>query len=250
MYAPLQVGRVISQDPANHAVWVMFPSTQMPAISVKIGLRGAADAFRINHASLPSRGTYGVVGFLAGDNRSGVWLCSLYVQQMDALTTDSDPTLDYHSHWSGYYDLINENGDLAQSFPDGTFLVVSGAAVKPTMFRHIVDDQQNRQTIPLTDAQRVPNPPPAKHVYLSTASGTTVHIDPSGNVTIQAKTGTINLTAPNNINLGSLGETIYRLVDERMVALFNAHVHLSGGAGIPTTQMAIGSQTTTVTRAG
>jgi hypothetical protein len=28
---------------------------------------------------------------------------------------------------------------------------------------------------------------PAKHVYLSTASGTTVHIDPSGNVTIRAK---------------------------------------------------------------
>lgn len=71
-------------------------------------------------------------------------------------------------------------------------------------------------------------------------------------LTIQAD-GAVNLTG-SAVNLGLLNATMRKLVDERFVALFNAHTHggvqTGGGTtGAPTTPMATGSHTTTTTKA-
>jgi phage baseplate assembly protein gpV len=200
MPAVIQLARVLSQNPSNYTVNVMFPSTQTAAIPVRVGVHGPADGVRIKHAPLPTRGSYGLVAFPNNDHRGGVWVCSVYSQMMDALTSDTDPALDYHSHLSGYYDMLDENGHYVQSFPDGTSLVVSDTGVKPTTYRHVVNQDQTRSAIPFTDASRTPNKPAPFHIHLQTASGVTLDIDPTGNVALtQTGGGNIAITTPNKI---------------------------------------------------
>lgn len=59
----------------------------------------------------------------------------------------------------------------------------------------------------------------------------------------------VNVTAPA-INLGSSGETLHKLIDERAAAIFNAHVHSAGGgvgnSGPPTTAIGAGQETSVV----
>ena len=70
------------------------------------------------------------------------------------------------------------------------------------------------------------------------------------NVTLAAATQA-NLLAPT-VNLGIDGGTFRKMVDERFVALFNAHVHpdpVSGNTGAPTVSMSVGSHATSNTKA-
>lgn len=64
-------------------------------------------------------------------------------------------------------------------------------------------------------------------------------------VNITAATA-VNVTAPQ-INLGSSGETLRKLVNDAFMAIYNGHTH--GGSTIPSPQMD-GSELTTVTSAG
>ena len=59
--------------------------------------------------------------------------------------------------------------------------------------------------------------------------------------------GNATLYAPQ-VRLGLYGAAFLKLVDERFIALFNAHVHTDpqgGTTGAPTTPAAVGAQTTT-----
>jgi hypothetical protein len=179
--------RVISVDVPNRRLVVTLPSAQI--VTVRTSHEGLADGLRVNHKSLPLRGTEGIVVFPSGDNRNGIWLKSIYVQGMDALTTNTDQFLDYDSHWSGHFHLLDQFGNFTESFADGTFLQVGSGTTVPATFRHTIDQQQNRQTTPLPQNQRVPNPPAPFNLTFKHITGTTVAVDPSGNVTATGAAG-------------------------------------------------------------
>jgi len=65
---------------------------------------------------------------------------------------------------------------------------------------------------------------------------------------IQFTAGGILVHSANGVSVGDTAATVRRLVDERMVAFYNAHTHTSGGAGIPVTPMDV-NQLTTLTKA-
>lgn len=146
-----------------------------------MGIHGPADGLRVSHKAMPGRGTEGLVVFPAGDNRNGIWICSLYVQQMDSLTSDTDQFLEYESHWSGHLHLLDGQGNFTEAFADGSFLQIGAGTTPPATYRHTVDSQQKRQAVQVTQSERVTIPPPPFNVTLRHASGTTAAIDPSGN---------------------------------------------------------------------
>ena len=124
--------RVVAVDVAHRRLTVTLPSTQ--TVSVRMGLHGPADGLRVNHPAMPGRGTEGIVLFPFGDNRNGVWICSLYVQQMDALTSDTDQFLEYNSHRSGHWRMLDGQGNFTESFADGSSLVVGCGAARSATY--------------------------------------------------------------------------------------------------------------------
>jgi phage baseplate assembly protein gpV len=114
------------------------------------------------------------------------------------------------------------------------------------------------------------NPPPqgagATERWLVHKSGTHVqlldngHLVLNGNVEIDATGPTINITATTvvnvtapEINLGSAGETLHNLIDSRIYAKLDVHVHSNGNAGAdtgPPTATFDSQTSTTVVSAG
>jgi hypothetical protein len=198
MFPSLQECQVISVDPNKRRVTVQLASAQVA--EVRMGYHGPADAVRVSHQALPGRGSWGLCAFPYGDNRSGIWVCSTYPALVDAHTTQTDAFMEYNSHWSGAYEMLDQNGQWLKSFPDGTFLLVSGSATKPKMYRHTVDENQQQQFIEFPDSERIPNPPKPRYFYLSHASGTIAEIDPQGNTTISgAKNAECTITFNNAV---------------------------------------------------
>lgn len=193
MFPSFQECQVFSVDPNKRRVTVLTASGQQ--VEVRMGYPGPADAVRVAHHALPGRGSWGLCAFPYGDNRVGIWVCGTYPHLEDALTTETDPFMEYNSHWSGAYEMMDQSGQWIKSFPDGTFLQVSGSATKPKMYRHTVDQDQVQQLTEFTDSQRVPNKPNPRYLYLSHASGTTAQIDPKGNTSVTgAKDATFTIT--------------------------------------------------------
>jgi phage baseplate assembly protein gpV len=180
--------RVIAVDVPQRRLTVTLPSTQVA--SVRMGYHGPADGLRVKHDAMPGRGTEGIVVFPAGDNRNGIWICSIYAQQMDALTTSTDQFMEYNSHWSGHFHLLDGEGNFTESFADGSFLQVGSGTTVPATYRNVVNAQQQRTAVQLTAAQRVSNPPTPFNITLQHATGTVVSIDPSGNPSITGAAGT------------------------------------------------------------
>jgi phage baseplate assembly protein gpV len=259
--------RVISVDVPNRRLWVTLPSTQI--VSVRMSYEGAADGLRVNHKAMPGRGTEGIVVFPGADNRNGFWLKSIYAQASDALTTDTDQFLEYDSHWSGHFHMLDGSGNFTESFADGSFLQVGSGTTVPPTSRHTVDSGQNRQVTPLSQSERVPNPPSPFNITLSHISGTKAAIDPSGNTTVSGAAGatltmtfggaTLHIDAGGNVTvtassvvitapsvaIGSQGETLHTLLTSLAANVFNSHTH--GTSGPPTPQMTTADETSVLT---
>jgi len=189
----LQEAQVVSVDPNKRRITVQMASGQQA--EVRMGYHGPADAVRVSHKALPGRGSWGLCAFPYGDNRAGIWIVGTYPAFVDALTTQSDPFMEYDAHWSGAYEMMDQSGQWLKSFPDGTFLQVSGSIDKAKMFRHTVDQQQVQQLTEFPDSERIPNPPSPRFFFLNHSSGTTAEIDPKGNTTVTgAKGATCEIT--------------------------------------------------------
>lgn len=208
------VAVVMSHDAANDAMVVAFPSLQMPGTSVRRLYDGSADSLRISKKPLPTRGTHGLVIFPMGDLRNPVWLGAIQQNLSDAIPSDAnDPFMHYDSHFSGHWSLLDQFGNHATQFADGTSLTVnaSGGAL-PTTYRNIVDQNQERQRVAFPFSQRVPSPPQPFTLSISQATsgslgGATVTIDASGNVNITPSAGgnvviTGNLHVTQNVIAG------------------------------------------------
>lgn len=240
--------RVLAVDVPNRRLTVELPSRQV--VTVRMLHHGPADGVRVNHPAMPGRYTDGLVVFPVGDNRNGFWIGSIFMSQMDALTTNDDQFLEYNSHWSGAYELLDGEGRWTKSLPDGTYIQISDTTAKPATYRHTVDENQNQQLTLFPDSERVPNPPGPRHLYVHHASGTTVDIDPSGDVIVNGASGAtctlsfnngtvvidkngavdVNAAAGQHLNVSAgNAATQYTLVrTDLFVAAFNAHVHKDG----------------------
>lgn len=201
-------GMIASQDPPNGTVGVMLATGQL--VNAFILYPGANDALRIHQHPLPQRGTYGIVAFPNGDFRNAIWLGAFFPSQQDAITTgpenagqsaDSNASqIDYHAAYSGYWRYHDAVGTTAHQWPDSSSVVVGNNGVLPTVFRHIVDGDQNRVQTAFTMADRVANPPADPFPFtFNHKSGTSIVVDVSGNVTItNGPNGNIILNSPNN----------------------------------------------------
>lgn len=177
---------VIGQSPDGHELVCQFVSGAGPGISVKVGTHGGNNAFVVQQEPLPTIGTWGIVGFTDGDTRAGVWKHAIPASMVDAYTTGpkSSPYDRYHSYWAGgWYYQQGDTGEATWYYPDGTNIVVNAAGAAPAMYRHTVDSTQTRQRTAITQTQRRPaGPTAANWVKLNHVSGSTVSVDPSGNV--------------------------------------------------------------------
>lgn len=209
-------GMIASQDPPNGTVGVMLATGQL--VNAFILYPGANDALRIHQHPLPQRGTYGIVAFPNGDFRNAIWLGAFFPSQQDAITTgpenagqSANPNasqIDYHAAYSGYWRYHDAVGTTAHQWPDSSSVVVGNNGVLPTVFRHIVDGDQNRVQTAFTMADRVANPPAQPFPFtFNHKSGTSIVVDVSGNVTItNGPNGNIVLNSPNNnISLAASG---------------------------------------------
>jgi hypothetical protein len=247
----LTTGHVINHAPDGHAVYVMLRSGESPVLPIQVGTHGPNDALRGHHRPLPGRGTWGLIAFPHGSAQNGVWVTSYATNSQDAVTAGpGDTAVDYHSHLSGYHRLLDQNGNLAEVFPDGSSYVVGNGGTVPTFYRHIVDSTGARIRVPFTQAERRPTAAPPMPRVFTGPGGSTISVTADGVVNEFSASG-------QRVNIGAMGDTLYRLIDERFVALFNSHQHtnVTSGGGVSgppqvSQQIVIGSQTTSHLFAG
>lgn len=254
-FSPLQEGRVIAVNVQLRRLTVELASGQI--VHPKTLHYGPADGARVSHKALPARGTWGLVAFPSQDDRNCIWLGAFYPMFMDALTTNTDQFLEYDSHWSGAYELLDQQGQWTKSFPDGTFIQVSASTSKPATYRHTVDQNQNQQLTLFPDSERIANPPSSPYnVVVNHPSGASILIDTNGNVTVTAANGKqleataneawvtitdsgaieVNVAGGQQLYLSAgNGDTQYTLVrTDLLVAWLNGHTHTNGNQGSPT----------------
>jgi len=227
-------------------------------LPARVLIHGPCDGLRIKQEALPGRGTVGLVVAVNGDPRSLVWLGAIPANVQDAITTGpGDDFVKYESHWSGFYSMMDEAGHYTSVFPDGSSLTI-GALTLPTTYRHIIGTDGKQDRVPMQPGDRVKNVPGAFPFQFSAANGITIKGDVKGNLTISGQenirittTNEIIINTPAKILEGNTTQPTYRLVDERLIALFNSHTHGGvetgpGESSGPSVQMAVGAETTTV----
>lgn len=236
----MTTGHVLSHDEDRHAVYVMLKSGESPLLPVEVGRHGPADALRTSHGELPGRGTWGLIAFPHGDARNGVWLVSYQANQLDAFTAaPGESAVRYSSHLSGHWSHMGQDGSTTEVWPDGSSMVTGNGGAVPATYRHILDSTGRRIRAPLTQSQRVPSPPAAFPRVYTHASGATMVVSAAGEISEFSAAGQL-------IQVGAVGDTLRKIIDERLIPLFNAHVHLGGnGGGSPT-----GAPTVPLTLAG
>lgn len=262
--APFVQAQVIAHADDNSAVYVQFKSGQLPGAPIKMMYQGYADPLRVKQTPLPQRGTWGVVMFLNGDIRNGLWLGAFYPNQMTALTSPAsgtDPAIDYEAHWSGYWRQMDGGGNMAMQWPDGSSLTVAAATGMPTVYRQVVNGQQKQVQAPFTMAQRVTTTPSAFVMDLNHSSGFRITVAANGDLAITGSASghgskatvsmagtTLVMNSPQisgdgwvtldliggaklEIQQASAGATDFLVLVSKFLTLFNNHVHSGIQAG-------------------
>ena len=225
---PITQGIVIATNPDTNSVQVMIRDGQGLAYPVPVLIPGPCDALRIKQNPLPGRGTLGIIAFTNNDIRSAVWLGAIPGGIPDAISNPTgDPFLDYQAHWSGYWHSLDSGGNENTCWPDGSTMMV-GSGFTPT--RHIQNAAGQREAVPVADTDRPAKSTPMPFTFTH-STGTTVSIDVSGDVTVNAvgnitavsakdiyatATTAMDLTAPT-ITLDGSSE-IYLTTPEVMVS--------------------------------
>lgn len=88
------------------------------------------------------------------------------------------------------------------------------------------------------------NAAPAQYVQF-TAGGIIIHSPTK----VRAEAPIVQLDGSTAVQLGDVEATLRRIIDERLIALYNAHTHTSGGAGVPVTPLTLATVATAITQA-
>lgn len=242
---------VVAHDPAGPGITAMLLGQgNLPGFPVKLGFNGAADALRIDQDPLPGIGTWGVVAFPSGDQRNGVWLCSVLPSKMSAYNYNGqaiDPFMRYHAHWSGFWSLMDGSGNTALQWPEGSWLSFSSGGTLPTVYRTVVQNNQAQQ-IAYTMSDRVSgSPSPFQMSFHQGGSGLVATLSPSGSLLVSGgsissleltfgqtvvtiSSGglvTIALTGTETLDItqGGGSPSDYLALVSKLVTAFNAHKH-------------------------
>jgi len=229
---------VQQQDPDNYGLFVMILGLgggQMTTLPVKVSTHGPRDAVRGHFPPLPLVGQTGIVVFARGDIRNGVWIGSCEPALNDASPYSPQTVgIDYAAHHDGGWSLRDATGNVAEVLADGSKFTAGAPPATPT--RHTVDQNQNRQRTPFTQAERVPSPPSAFPFAISLASGVQFALDASGD-------GTVTFPAGKSVTLNFGGATLtfdgtgkFNIVDAGGGGI------KSDGSGNPTVYDATGAQ--------
>jgi hypothetical protein len=193
----LSVGIVTAHDPNGGGIVVnLRTSGQLLGFPIRMSYRNSADGLRIKQDPLPGLGSWALVAFPYGDHRNGIFLGSYLPSQVDAITTKGDkfdPFLDYESTFSGHWSLLDGQGNQAIEYADGSYFTAASGLGLPTIYRHIVDQNQTQQRVAFTRADRIPNPPSPFYFQYQHASGTSFTVNPSGSVTVSGVAGASGL---------------------------------------------------------
>lgn len=183
---------VVDHDPENDAMMVMVSSGQMPTFVVKRLYHGAADSHRFNKTPLPARGTWGLIVAPGGDPRNVIWLGAFHPNLADSIpNTQADPFSDYQAYFSGHWSYIDGlSGYVSNQFADGSYFVASSGTSLQGVFRHIVDDQQNRKQIAYSFDERNPNPQPTfSYTFMQSGTGFSHALNSSGSLAVLIPNG-------------------------------------------------------------
>lgn len=185
-------GMVVAHLPSGDGMMcILVGQMNLPGFPVRIGHNGAADALRIDQDPMPGIGTWGIIAFPSGDERNGIWLCSVLPSKMSARNyngTAIDPFMKYQAHWSGFWSLMDGSGNTALQWPEGSWFSFSSGATLPTVYRTVVQNNQAKQ-IAYTMSDRVSgSPSPFQAAFHQAGSGLTATVDPSGSVVISGGT--------------------------------------------------------------
>jgi phage baseplate assembly protein gpV len=198
-------GTVVGPDPDGYGVLVVLdPHQSGPAISVEVGTHGPRDAVRGNYPELPLPGQRGVILFPRGDNRNGVWICSV-----TSGLNDSNPNVAggmpqhvEYAYGGGVFWRGPDGSEFSQ-YPDGSTLQIGPS--QPNLTRHTVGSGQVRSATPFPLAQRVATAPAASFPLIFTQAGTgaSLMLTASGSWTITAAPGqTINFQVSGGAAIG------------------------------------------------
>lgn len=88
------------------------------------------------------------------------------------------------------------------------------------------------------------NAAPTQYIQF-TAGGIIVHSPTK----VRAEAPTVQLDGSAAVQLGDVEATLRRIIDERLIAIYNAHTHTSGGAGVPVTPLTLATVATAITQA-
>lgn len=87
------------------------------------------------------------------------------------------------------------------------------------------------------------NAAPAQYIQF-TAGGILLH-SPTN---VKGDAPVIQMSS-SDVQLGNIGGALRKLIDERIIAIYNAHTHTSGGAGVPVTPITLATVATAITKA-
>lgn len=283
----ISIAIVLNHDADGGGMQVALrTSGDSPSLPVRMMRHGPSDGLRISQRPMPSPGSWGLVSFPYGDPRNGIWLGSFSPNFIDAITSNSDnfdPYLDYESHFSGFWKLLDGKGNASTSYPDGSYFVQNEAGALADTFRHMVDENQKRQRIPFTTADRISEVPSPRVSRFHHASGTDMAIDATGDVTVTAANGktitvqangatlkldatgvitlssssAVNITSQTNIGIAApevtanSGGISLQLLNENALSRYNGHTHPAPGGttGVPNQQMVPGTDSTSTFKA-
>jgi len=211
--------QVVALDPVRGFVTVQLPSLQIPGLRARLLYHGPADALRIHQKAMPTVGTWGLVLCPYGDSRQAIWAGALLTTLLDARTGDSDPYVEYNSHWSGAFEHMDGKGNYHRYFPDGSYEAYATSTALPSITRHTVDNTQTQQTTAYPAGQRTAAAVSARPYTNHHASGTNRSITASGSLTdtiangqtyqVAANGSTINIDATGNATVNiAAGKTI------------------------------------------
>jgi hypothetical protein len=188
MFPTISHAQVIGYDSENNGVWIQMPSGQTIMLQARSLYEGNADGIRVHQKPLPYIGSWGLVCFPYGDDRFPIWLGSYYPNFINALTSGSDiddSQLDYYSHASGYYAVLDSQGQMYLRFPDGSQISANTDNSQPTTYRHSIDPIGAQTRIVFPDDQRNPNPPPPFYLAVKHPTGASATCNPDGVIQIQ-----------------------------------------------------------------
>lgn len=168
--------------------------------------RDYSDPLRVRQKPLPTIGSWGIVLIPNGDIRNATWAFTTEPSLANALnyTGDAtDPFMDYESHFSGDWYLLDGKGNFARQFADGSSLIMAATSGLPTIYRNIVDEKQNQIKQEFKRSERIPNPPSGFYALFDHISGTTFSVNPSGNFAVSGASGTSGIpSASGSITFG------------------------------------------------